>query len=358
MADFTMDELALESFKYLKELRKEYEEDILNRRVIDEAVDQKHYILLKKREEEELKKEIKKKGISKVRQETLSDEIKRLEKDDPDRLMKDLFATQELARRPLKTEKKLKMVEICIMKWKLPEIEKECVNRIIDKTTHPYKLTLYDNRPNSYKGCNTSKLWNKLIRESKCPYILIMDSDAFVQHEKWLEKFVTAFEDNPNAAVIGPVTGYNRSGVPRHQEDYHTDGDIEILNDHLSGFCFMISKESFKRIGPFDEDMYYFGQDSDWMNRVLESKGDILVHHGVQIVHGYPEHQKWSLSSTEARDKDGFSWKVDSMYASKMVTNNRKIRLVNPGKFTYRNSKLQLIKDLKKKNVQIRRSKK
>ena len=166
---------------------------------------------------------------------------------------RDLLKIKELAERPLKNEKEIKRVQINVLIWKLPQYEKECVNRIIDYTTHPYKLVCYDNRPNSFEGCNTAQIWNKLINESDCEYNLIMDSDAFIQRGQWLEKMVAALEENPNAAIIGPVSGFKNSGVPRYQEDYFVDGVPIEINDHISGFCFMIRRSLFKIIGPFME---------------------------------------------------------------------------------------------------------
>src|SRR3990167_10178146 len=86
-------------------------------------------------------------------------------------------ATIKKAESPLLDDHEIKRVEIIVLKYKSPDIEIECLSRIIRYTQWPYKLNVFDNRGN---GPNTSKAWNKLIRESTCDYILFMDSDAFV----------------------------------------------------------------------------------------------------------------------------------------------------------------------------------
>src|SRR3990167_2655342 len=85
--------------------------------------------------------------------------------------------TIKKAEAPLLDDKEIKRVEIIVLKYKSPDMEKDCVSRIIEYTQWPYKLNIFDNRGN---GPNTAKAWNKLIRESTCDYILFIDSDSFV----------------------------------------------------------------------------------------------------------------------------------------------------------------------------------
>jgi len=341
-----LEQLLFLTFNELQDLRKEYEDNILERRIIDTAIEMKQSKIIFETDKEKQEKMIQDEEDMKVVLEQIAKEGLSVEEtiDKKRNYIKtrDLLKIKELAERPLKNEKEIKRVQINVLIWKLPQYEKECVNRIIDYTTHPYKLVCYDNRPNSFEGCNTAQIWNKLINESDCEYNLIMDSDAFIQRGQWLEKMVAALEENPNAAIIGPVSGFKNSGVPRYQEDYFVDGVPIEINDHISGFCFMIRRSLFKIIGPFDEDFYYFGQDSDWCNRVMEKGYKLLVHRGVQIVHGYPELKKWSMSSIESRDKEDLNWYLDSKYAGELV--QRKIMLRKKNKYDYKYNKLRLLK--------------
>jgi len=55
----------------------------------------------------------------------------------------------QLSKIPMKSEAEMKMVEIIVLKFKDPEVEVECVKRIIENTDWPFKLTVYDNRQNT-----------------------------------------------------------------------------------------------------------------------------------------------------------------------------------------------------------------
>src|SRR4051812_20927799 len=92
-------------------------------------------------------------------------------------MQQEIEKIKELAKIPMKSESEMRMVEIIILKFKEPEVEAECAKRIIENTNWPFKLTIYDNRQNT---ASTAKIWNKLIRESTCDYILFIDSDAYV----------------------------------------------------------------------------------------------------------------------------------------------------------------------------------
>ncbi len=223
----------------------------------------------------------------------------------------------EWAKVPLKTDVESRRVEIIILGWELPDVEVDCISHIIKNNNHPYKITFYDNRPNSANGCNTSKIWNKLVRESTCPYVLIMDSDAFMITFNSVGKMVEALERHPNAAVVAPAT---EGGATIAQKEYIENGNEIIIEKggHVSGFCFMFRREFFDKIGPFDEDFYVYGQDSDWMNRINELGYTILMHSGVLIRHGYDKNT-YSMSNRKANSDGKFNIQADSMYAGALV---------------------------------------
>src|SRR3989338_8794297 len=78
---------------------------------------------------------------------------------------------------PVPSERYLKMVEIVVLKYKDPEVEVICAKQILEYTDWPYKMVFYDNRPGTK---NFSRIWNKLIRESTCDYVLVMDIIIFL----------------------------------------------------------------------------------------------------------------------------------------------------------------------------------
>lgn len=220
---------------------------------------------------------------------------------------------------PLKDDNAIQRVEICVLKYNRPDCEKECVERIIEHTTHPYKLTFFDNRPNSG---NMSKVWNKLIREATCEYVLIMDSDAFVQNEEWLQDMVRAF-NHPKCCFSFPIIG--KSGGPAVQQSELSEYRYEPvkINGHASGFCFLTKRSIVERYGWFDEDYYIFGQDSDMFERVMLAGDELYLCRRALVHHGHLKDRKmtdvddiWEFSNStrKASEAGEFNWGLDTMY--------------------------------------------
>lgn len=224
---------------------------------------------------------------------------------------------------PFLDDRKIERVEIIVLKYKSPEMEKDCISRIIQYTKHPYKLNVFDNRGN---GPNTSKAWNKLIKESTCDYILFIDSDAFVQdtigmingvrHEEgvcWLSEMMKAFRGHDRVGIVGPVAGNN--AVTTIQSMAPKDLDPFPIEGHLSGYCFLTKKSIYEEAGYFDEDFCFYGQESDWIERLLEDrKYKVVIAPRAHVTHGYPE-QGGSQAAKQAEEEGEMRVEEDAAYS-------------------------------------------
>ncbi|HDD45192.1 MAG TPA: glycosyltransferase [Candidatus Desulfofervidus auxilii] len=224
----------------------------------------------------------------------------------------------EEAKKPLADDKEIKRVEIIMLTYKEPDIESEAARRVIYKTKWPYKFVLFDNRPNSR---NFAKVWNKLIKESTCDYVLIMDSDAFVETDGWLTKLMETFDKFPNAMVVGPVAG--AYGTVATQQNMNPQ-NAYIKATQISGYCFLVNKKIFDKIGYFDEDFCAFGQDSDFFARVVEAGFEIIINANVLVYHG--KGNKADISLKKAEREEGFNWRLDSEIARALFEKKRKER--------------------------------
>lgn len=197
-------------------------------------------------------------------------------------LTKSIAKIKELAKVPVKDDKAIGRVEIIVLKFKEPpEVIDKCISRIIHNTDWPFKLTIFDNRLNTP---NTSRIWNKLINEATCPYVLIMDSDAFVPATKtepcWLTRMMESIHET------GFVIPVSSSGGGAHQ---HVNGPLpypakRINKDIWSGYCFLMDLVAYNTVGKFDERFYIYGQDSEFAHRVGKVGGavmreDVFVEH-------------------------------------------------------------------------------
>lgn len=224
----------------------------------------------------------------------------------------------EKVEKSLLDDSEIQRVEIIILKYKSPEIEKDCVNRIIEYTRWPYKLNIFDNRGN---GPNTSKIWNKLIKESTCDYVLLLDNDSFVQKGMkdtcWLTEMMKAFKIHKNVAWVGPVCGTN--AVSTIQSMIPEDMEPITVSSHLSGYCFLIKKSIFEEIGYFDEDFGFYGEESDWIEKVFELNQyagkdyKLVVATRAYVIHGHDNHG--SISAQLADKEHEFDMGEDSRYS-------------------------------------------
>lgn len=195
-------------------------------------------------------------------------------------LKETILKIRKLAEVEVKDDKELKRVEIIMLKFKeSKEVIDDAISRIIHNTNWPFKLTIFDNRPNTP---NTSRVWNKLVRESTCDHILLIDSDAFVPKCEpcWLTRMMESIDET---GVVIPVS--NQVGGAHQKVSGPEDYPSSVINtDVWSGFCFLFTKDVFKKLGDFDEKYYIYGSDSEWSLRVGANGGavmrkDVFVEH-------------------------------------------------------------------------------
>jgi hypothetical protein len=244
----------------------------------------------------------------------------------------DIDAHLNVTKQGLLSDRESQRVEIIVLKYKLPNIERQCMSHLIQYTNWPYKVTWYDTRN---QPANFSKLWNRLVYESSCDYILIMDSDAYVSPH-WLERMMACFQPdfvckksfvveqsqtqdisntiieenaediNVYAAPVGVVVPVTRgSGAHAIQYKEWKDKTPCLVQDQVSGFFFLFRKELLEDVGYFDERFYLYGQDSEWIDRVVASDWNIVMCRNVCVEHDV------SASIKQARKDGEFHYEAD-----------------------------------------------
>lgn len=217
--------------------------------------------------------------------------------------MDELEKIKQLAEVPMTDDKITHRVEIVMLKYKEEwEVIGEAIGRIIKNTNWPYKLTIFDNRLNT---ANTSRAWNKLVKESTCDYVLLIDSDAYVPEgiePCWLTRMMESIEVTGLVVPVSSASGGQNQRVS-NAEPYPS----RTINKGIwSGYCFLFKKSLYETLGDFDERFYLYGQDSEWAHRSGKTGGavmrkDVFVKH----IGGY---------SMEKRDDKS----ADKIYASKL----------------------------------------
>lgn len=212
------------------------------------------------------------------------------------------------ARLPIPSESELKMVEVIVLKYKDPEVETKCAQHVIENTQWPYRLNVYDNRLGTK---NMSKIWNKLIRESTCDYVLIIDSDAFVPKLSpcWLTQMMGAFS-NQDCYVVVPKVSKTSANEQRGAAE---NSPPRKLKFEFAAQCVLYKKEIFEKIGYFDEDFLFYGQDTEWSLRILKRGFPVYLVPSVSV-----EHLKHYSISKAIKNKE-IEGKIEREYAERLL---------------------------------------
>lgn len=180
----------------------------------------------------------------------------------------------EQSKLPMTDDSKTKRVEIIMLKFnESPEIIDKSISLILHNTQWPFKLTIFDNRLNSP---NTSKIWNKLIRESTCDYVCIIDSDAYIPEgikPCWLTRMMESIDDTGIVVPVGNVDGVGGCNRATAAEQYPSARKCTSV---WSGYCFLIKKSILQTTKMFDEAFNAYGQDSEFSYRVLKTVGTMI----------------------------------------------------------------------------------
>ena len=195
------------------------------------------------------------------------------------------------------------------------EYFKKCISSLI-KYTDNFELIIVDNDSNeetkkylrsikvndytlitNQENKGVSYGWDQGIKIAKYNYICLLNSDT-VLTEGWLNKLLRGFDYSDKIGMVGPSS----NGGPT-VKSRQIVGDIEFgkINEYAAsiredfiecpvvGFCFIVKKEVFNKIGVFDWQRYGIAcnEDIDFIFRLLNAgykslwcKGSFVYHFG------------------------------------------------------------------------------
>ncbi|OXY82113.1 glycosyltransferase [Oceanimonas doudoroffii] len=168
------------------------------------------------------------------------------------------------------------------------------------------------------------------LRQCKGDYIVTLNSDTIVT-KGWLSGLVRCFKSSTELGVVGPLSNAaSWQNVPNLLDENNqfavnelpngwTADDMALLvrnasNHHypqvpfVNGFCFMISKAAFEKVGLLDEDTFPtgYGEENDYCIRVAEAGfklaicDDTYVFHAKSKSFGHEKRKKLSKIGSDA----------------------------------------------------------
>ena len=155
--------------------------------------------------------------------------------------------------------------------------------------------------------------WNRGIAETGSRYILLLNSDAWVE-EGAIERLVAFADDRVDAAVVGPrlvnpdgslqpsvrafptmwrlATEYFglRKLAPRSRalnEFYGGGFDHDSVRDvdFIKASCLLVRRRAVEEVGPADESFFLFSEEVDWCYRFRRAGWRVVFFPGAEVVH-------------------------------------------------------------------------
>jgi len=174
--------------------------------------------------------------------------------------------------------------------------------------------------------------WNRGIRETAEPWILLLNADAWVLGGA-LERLVAFAAERPRAALVGPRLLNTDGSLQRSARGFATPWRLateffflrklaprsQALNafyaanwDHasarqvewVSGAAMVVRRAAVDEVGGLDESFFMFNEESDWQYRMRAAGWEIWFCPGAEVVHvgGDTTKREWSrMFATQVR---------------------------------------------------------
>jgi N-acetylglucosaminyl-diphospho-decaprenol L-rhamnosyltransferase len=155
--------------------------------------------------------------------------------------------------------------------------------------------------------------WNRGVRETSAPYVLVLNSDAWLVDDA-AERLVAFAEQRSRAGFVAPRLRNPDGSLQRSVRAFPTAWRLateyfflrklapgsRVLNDFYGGgfdhdevrevdfakaAAFLLRREAFDDIGPFDERFFLFSEETDWCYRLHEAGWQVLFYPGAEAVH-------------------------------------------------------------------------
>jgi GT2 family glycosyltransferase len=155
--------------------------------------------------------------------------------------------------------------------------------------------------------------WNRGIRETTTPYVLVLNADAWLVGDAG-ERLVAFAEERERAGFVAPRLLNPDGTLQRSVRAFPTPwriateylflrklaprsravnafygagfGHDEVREvDFAKGAAFLLRREAYEDVGPFDERFFLFSEETDWCYRLHQAGWEVLFYPGAEAVH-------------------------------------------------------------------------
>jgi len=155
--------------------------------------------------------------------------------------------------------------------------------------------------------------WNRGIRETTSPHVLILNADAWAVGDG-VDRLLEFAKSRPDAAVVGPKLLNTDGSLQRSVRGFPTlwrlateyfflrklaprsralnafyyggfDHDRVLEVEFVMGSVMLVRREAIDQVGPLDEDFFLFSEETDWCYRFRSAHWKVLFFPGAEFVH-------------------------------------------------------------------------
>jgi N-acetylglucosaminyl-diphospho-decaprenol L-rhamnosyltransferase len=155
--------------------------------------------------------------------------------------------------------------------------------------------------------------WNRGIRETASPYVLILNADAWAVGDG-VDRLLRFAESRPEAAVVGPRLLNTDGSLQRSVRGFPTlwrlateyfflrklapqsralnafyyggfDHDRVLEAEFVMGSVMLVRREAIDQVGLLDEEFFLFSEETDWHYRFRRAGWKVLFYPGAEFVH-------------------------------------------------------------------------
>ncbi len=180
-----------------------------------------------------------------------------------------------------------------------------------------------------------SKGNNIAIKKSKNPFILLLNSDVYVEKES-LAKTIAYFRVNLNCDVLGARLNYASGNLQPSAGNlpdplniifwifglrgFHPKNKVYFSKAHpvgwIMGAFFAFKREVFERTGGFDEQLFMHMEEIEWCKRITRRGYKIWYVPQVEVIHLHGASTNFDLSASFVNELKGIKYYLLKHYRS------------------------------------------
>lgn len=138
-----------------------------------------------------------------------------------------------------------------------------------------------------------------------CDYVFLLNQDAWLDEDDTLEKLVEVAQRHPEYGILSPMhLNIDKTGLVMHEfcrqscnEKLITDLYMDKLSSvyattYIHAAAWLLPLRTLQTVGGFDTIFPHYGEDDDYLHRVMYHRLKIGVCPSARIVHDHQEHPK------------------------------------------------------------------